>query len=371
MTVSPPHRPDPWRLAWRVAAGNPPLAACLFVLALYWLLLAWIPQFSPDLATADRWLAQARFGPWTGVMYRMGLFSLTHSPVVPVLLSLLAFLLILRSAELAEAFLHPWRERLNPGRWRAQAFPFLACLGVLILLAGVLIGHRWGWREDGLIGPASAPLPDREGETPRRYRVGFGPALTVRATDAADRPLKLQQTARQAAQTELILYLTPAAPESAFAIAESRLVVRLGAQGDLSAQSPIRVEIFRAPSGERVQETTIESDALRLSIDEVRLEIVRQPYPLMAAVYDPGLWLKRAGLVLGAIGLTGTLARRWQKERILVPVLFGLTLLVATMAAYSLETRGALGGLSFQLEASALWIVGLGGWLIRASKESG
>jgi len=364
MTTLPPRPADPWRRAWRAATGNIPLAVDLFLLAFYLLLLAWIPQFSPGPATTDRWLVQTRFGPWTGTMYRLGLFSLARSPVISVLLSFLAFLLLLRSTEQADALRSRIRDRADR-HWWTGLFPLLACLGVLILLVGLFIGTRWGWREEGLIGPEPPMFPGRAEGTPGLYRTGFGPSLTVRATDAADRPLKLQPTAREAAQTELVLYLTPSAPERAFAVPESGLVIRLGVRGGLSAQSPILVEVFRAPSGERVQETTMEQSPFRLTVDGIVLEIVRQPYPLMAAVYDPGLGLKGVGLTLGAIGLVGTLRPGWRRGRIPGFLLSVLTLLVAGLAGYNLATRGGLGALPFQLEASALWLVGLGVWLVR------
>lgn len=368
MTVSPPHRPDPWRLVWRTATGNIPLAVCLLVLALYLLLLAWIPQFPAGPATTDRWLVQTRFGPWTGTLYRLGLFSLASSPAVLGLLSLLAFLLFLRTAERADALRSRLRDKDNRRQWWAGGFPLLACLGALILLAGLLIGHRWGWRGEGLVGPEAAPSPAREG-TPKQYRMGFGPSLTVRATDDTGRPLKLQQTARDAPQTELVLYLTPSSLERSFAIPESGLVVRLGVRGDLSAHSPILVEIFRAPGGERVQEATVEEDQFSLTVDGVHLEISRQSYPILALAYDPGLWPKWAGIVLGTVGLAGMLSMGQGKRRIPGLLLSAFTVLIAGLAGYSLGTRGVLGALPFQLEATALWLVGLAVWLIR-QKES-
>lgn len=352
-------------MAWRIATGNTPLAVCLFVLALYLLLLAWIPQFPPGPATTDRWLAQTRFGSWTATMYRLGLFSLAGSPAISVLLSLLAFLLFLRTAELADALRSRFRDRENRGRWWDGMFLPLAYLGALVLMGGLLIGHRWGWREEGLVGPETALFPGHDRGTPRSYLVGFGPLLTIRATDEADRPLKLQQTARESAQAELVLYLTLSAPERLFAIPESGLVVRLGVRGDLFAQSPILVEIFRAPGGERVQEATMEGDRFSLTVDEVHLEISRQPYPLLALAYDPGLWLKWVGLVLGTIGLVGTLSLGGRKGRIPGLLLSPFTLLVAGMTGYSLGTHGTPGALPFQLEVTALWLVGLVVWLIR------
>lgn len=358
MTVSPPHRPDPWRLLWRIATGNIPLAVCLLMLALYLLLLAWIPQFPSGPATTDRWLVQSRFGPWTGTMYQLGLFSLADSPALPVLLSLLAFLLFLRAAERIDALRSRLRTRDLRGQGWADGFPLLASLGVLVLLAGLLIGHRWGWREEGLVGPEVAPSPGREG-TPQQYRIGFGPSLTVRATDDAGRPLKLQQTARDPVQTELVLYLTPSSLERSFAIPESGLVVRMGIRGDFSAQSPVLVEIFRAPGGERIEEAMVEGEPFSLAVDGVHLEISRQPYPILALADDPGLGLKWVGLVLGTVGLVGTLIRGGPKGRILGLLLSALTALVAGLAGYSLGTRGSLGVLPFQMEITALWLVGL------------
>jgi hypothetical protein len=244
-------------------------------------------------------------------------------------------------------------------------FPLLACLGVLVLLGGLLIGHRWGWREEGLVSPEAAPFSDHKGGAPRSYLIGFGPSLTIRATDDAGHPLKLQQTARESAQTELVLYLTPSTPERSFAIPESGLVVRLGVRGNLSAQSPILAEIFRAPGGERVQEATVREDTFSLTVDGVHLEISRQPYPLLALADDPGLWPKWVGVVLGTIGLVGTLNLGGQKRRIPGLLLSVLTVLIAGLAGYSLGTRGALGALPLQAEATALWLIGLGIWLIR------
>ncbi len=363
MTVSPPHRPDPWRLIWRTATGNIPLAVCLLVLALYLLLLAWIPQFPSGPATMDRWLVQTRFGPWTGTMYRLGLFSLIGSPAISVILSLLAFLVFLRTVERADG-LRSCPSRGGRSRW-ADIFPLLAYLGVLLLLAGLLIGHRWGWREEGLIGPETALSSGH----PKQYRMGFGPSLTVRAADEAGRPLKLQQTARDPAQTELVLYLTPSWRERSFAIPERGLVVRLGVQGDFSAHSPVLVEIFRAPGGERVQEAEVEGDRFSLTVDGVHLEISRQPYPILALANDPGLWPKWIGLVLGAVGLVGMLSPGGRKGRILGLLLAVLTVLVAGLGGYSLGTRGTLAALPFQLETTALWLVGLALWLLRQNES--
>lgn len=365
MTTSPPQRPDPWRLAWRTATGDIPLAVCLSVLALYLLLLAWIPQFPPGPATTDRWRVQTRFGPWTDTMYRLGLFSLNDSPAVSVLLSLLAFLLFLRTAERADGLRSHFRDRESRGRWWDRIFPLLACLGALVLLGGLLIGHRWGWREEGLVGPETALSPGHERGTPRSYLIGSGPSLTVRANDDTGRPLKLQQTAQESAQTELVLYLTPSASERSFAIPESGLVVRLGVRSDLLAQSPLLVEVFRAPGGERVQEATMEGDRFSLTVDKVHLEISRRPYPLLALAYDPGLWLKWVGLVLGTMGLVGTLSLGRRRGQIPSLLLSAFTVLVAGMAGYSLGTHGTLGALPFQLEVTALWLAGLVVWLIR------
>ncbi|MCS7177738.1 MAG: hypothetical protein RML46_05330 [Anaerolineae bacterium] len=364
MSIAHPHRPDPWRLAWRTATGNIPLAVCLFALAGYLLLMAWIPQFPSGPAPTDRWLVQTRFGSWTRTMYWLGLFTLGHSPTIIILLSLLAFLLLLRSLDLAETMARSG-SRIQPNGWREALFPLMACLGILTLLAGLLVNLRWGWREEPLRGPAATPVPSRPGGPVRQYRIGFADALVIRATDAAGRSIGLQPTAREAAQRELVLYLTPWAPEASFAVPEPGLVIRLETQKDRLARSPIRVEVFRAPGGERVQEATMESDSFALPIDGVILEMSRQPYPLLAFAYDPGLGLKWAGLILGAIGLVGTLRPGGRKERVLGLLLSVLTLLAAGLAGYSLERYGVLGAIPYQREATALWLTGLAIWLVR------
>lgn len=368
----PSLRPDPWRLVWRIVTGNVPLAVCLFVLALYLLLLAWIPQFSPGSVATDRWLAQSRFGPWTGTMYRLGIFSLARSPFLTILLSLLLFFLLIRGIDLAVAFWESVRSGSEPGHfWQIGAFFLLADLGVLIFLLGLLIGQRWGWREEGLIALDNGRVPGRD-EVPGVFATHSGIRLTVRATDAFGSPANLQRSVRQAAQPELILYLSPAASETSFAIPEHNLVIWLGVQGVFSARSPVQIEVFRAPSGERVQGTRMDQDSLRLAVDEVHLEIVREPQPLLSAIYDPGLWPKRVGLILGTVSLAGALWPWRRKERVVGVFLSILTLAVGGVSAWSLETSGTFrGSFPFQMEITALWLVSLAIWLSRHKENGG
>ncbi len=365
MTVFSSSRPDPWRLIWRIVTGNIPLAVCLLLLALYLLLLAWIPQFSPGSAAVDRWLVQTRFGPWTGTMYQLGVFSLAYSPFLTVLLSILAFLLLVRGVEGIAALRFFLRGESGRGEgWQTAAFTSLACLGALTLLAGLLIGQRWGWREEGLVALQGGRVPGRD-EIPRMYVTRFGPRLTVRATDAAGRSISLQQTVREEARPELVLYLSPSAPETSFAVPEHNLVVRLGILGAFSDQSPVQVEVFRAPRGERSQEALIDQDLFHLTVNGTNLEILREPYPLLAAAYDPGLWPKRIGLILGVLSLVGALWPWQRKDRAWRVFLVVLTLGVGGLSAWSLEARGTLGGTALNQGVGALWMIGLAVWLIR------
>ncbi len=366
MTALPSSHPDPWRLTWRIVTGNIPLAVSLLLLAFYLLLLAWIPQFSPESAAVDRWLVQTRFGPWTGTMYRLGVFSLAYSPLLTVLLSVIGFLVLVRGMDGAAALYSRLRgERMGGEGWQATAFLTLAHLGALILLLGLLVAQRWGWREEGIIALEGGRVPGRD-EVPRVYVVRFGLCLTVRATDRAGRPVDLQQTVRDGPQRELVLYLNPSAPETSFALPERAIVVRLGIQEPFSGQSPVQIEVFRAPGGERIQEARTDQDLFRLTVDETTLEIVRKPYPLLAAVYDPGLWLKRVGLVLGTLSLAGALWPWRSGDRAGRIFLLILTLAAGGLSAWNLETVGTLGeAVPFQTEVSALWLIGLAVWLIR------
>lgn len=344
------------------------LAVCLLLLAVYLLLLAWIPQFSPGSAV-DRWLAQTRFGSWTGAMYRLGIFSLAYSPVPRALLSLLGFLLLVRVVEQVTLLRSQPQGLMSqePSRW-AGIFSLLAHTSALALLVGLLIGWQWGWREEGLIALDGGYVPGRA-EKPRVYVVHLGPRLTVRATDATGHPVALQRTVFEATHPELVFHLTPLNPETSFAVPEHNLVIRLGIQGTFSFQSPIHLEVFRAPDGERIQETQMDGNSFNLTANGVSLEIIRQPYPLLAAAYDPGLWLKRVGLILGTSSLVGALWPRVQKERVSRLLLAFLTLVVGALFAWSLETTGALREvLPLQTEISILWIVALALWLLRHRK---
>ena len=99
MTAQTALRRDLWRTAWRLATGDRLLAFLLLSLSLYLVALTLVPQLPSASLDADRWLlqAQARFGTATGTMYRLGLFSLTRSPILRLLLVGLSFLLAVRA----------------------------------------------------------------------------------------------------------------------------------------------------------------------------------------------------------------------------------------------------------------------------------
>jgi hypothetical protein len=386
MTTQPALRRNPWNLVWRFSTGDSSLAVVLLILTVFLLALAVIPQAPADPLSLDLWLIQqnARFGPAAETLWQMGLFSLGESPVLNLLLAATGFLLAVRTVERTETWLRQisadrgsWRK----GRFWANLLVVLVHIGPLLLLLGILVGHIWGWRVSGLVGNAgdTVSIPGHGDITLEATAdgvranssgtlltvTGDGPQITFRAFDEGDHPLDLQRTPREEGTSELIVALTPQASEIYFAIPEVMLVVRgrLSTQGSLSADSPLHLQVFRAPTGEQVEETEMAEEELTLTLDGVRLQLVRTSYLTLVAFYDPGRWLKVAGLVLGGIALLGLLA--WPKpppERLKTawviyrPALALLTLATSGMALRSLVVTGLLGEHApLQAGTTVLW----------------
>jgi hypothetical protein len=190
--ASSPSRPDPWRIAWNVIAGDVWQTCLLLALALVLALIAWLPQ-SPDSATDpvafSRWRseAQTRLGNSFVALQDAGLFSLEQSAVLRGLIGLMALGLMVRTLDSAAAM---WRSRhfeLPPAHVPAEAsiqssledvigalrrrrlrilrdgeavradhFPMahigqLAIyLGALVILAGLIVTSLYGWQSNRL-----------------------------------------------------------------------------------------------------------------------------------------------------------------------------------------------------------------------------
>jgi len=388
MRATPDH--DPWRIAWRLATKDSLLAATLLTLALFLLGLALLPQIPPDPMTIGQWLAQTQvhLGDKTQFLYRLGLLSLADSPLLRLLLAFTAFLLLVRTAALAESL---WHSRGSNQQSSRDVPVALAHVGALLFLLGLLIEHLWGWQADGLIGHAgdllSVPGHGEIGleSTPsgvrsaRRgtivYVTGDGPELTARAYDTEKGQLSLQRTVREPPTPELTVALLPEAPEAPFAVPDANLVVRISLppQTELTAAAPLRLQVFRAPLGDLIQETNLQGETERLTVNGVELELHRSSYLTLTAVRDPGRWLKGVGLVLGTTGLLSLLAwpqrpARLHKLTALIARLPSalLALAIVGLALRNMTAAGAPWDRSpLQTELTAVGLAALAAWMLR------
>lgn len=359
----------------------------LLGLALYSLLLVVVPQIPESGWATDRWLSQAqdRFGRATEAIFRLGLFRLSRSPVLTLLCAGCGFALLIRTARWATGLANSLH-RQPP---RLIALTGGANLGPLLLLVGLLVSRLSGWRAEGLVGRPGETLSIAghgevrlTGRTPREwvhdrglavYVTGEGPELTLQAYGVAGNPLGLQRAAREGPAVELTVRLLPDLPEAYFAIPEAGLVGRLAlaGQGDLTSAAPLRLQVFRSPTGEQVQEATLVGETSTLTVDGTRLEMVRSSYLVVAVAHDPGRWWKGVGLVVGAVGIAGTLAwTKWGSVRgrwfwsVFNVVLAVGSLAVAGLAGWGLWRAGLVWDNSWpQAVATGLWLAGLAGWL--------
>jgi len=395
MTARTASRRAPWRFAWRLATGDGSLATILFGLTFYLLILALVPQAPSDPLAADRWLiqAQARFGIATESLYRLGLFYLVDSPLSRPLLAAAAFLLLVRTVERAERLRHGHGS--GQRRW-STLLAILSHAGPLLLLVGMLVGHLWGWRAEGLIGHVGERLNVAgHGEVllgstssglwsarpgPIVYTTGNGPQITVRAYDEEGTQLGLQRNLRETPVPEVTITLAPDSPDAYFAVPDVGLVGRvcLAPQADFSTDALLRLQVFRTPTGELIRQIELEAEGLELTVEGTRLEIDRSTYLILSIVYDPGRWLKGAGVIIGAIGLLSTLAclqRRSGQRQGIRPafclLLALLTLGTAGMALRNLATVGVLWDhSSFQAGLTAIWLAALGTELVLPRQEN-
>ena len=368
MIEQPPR--DPWRVTWQFLTNDHVVAILLLGIAAGLAIVALLPQMrNSDQIAYSRWLSevQARFGSATSTLQTLGLFTVTQSFVFRTLLALLAGSLLLRSIEHIER-LQRNREMATPrGEWRvlpavrlpgvlddlrrrrfrvitasplfqadrwpwAELFPLFAHGGALLILASLLVMHLWGWRTEGLIVQSGerVTVPGSQAwialdadAASATHSPGIvvlfeerGPGFQAAAFTTEDRPLPLQQRANAEPATQLTLALTE---EQYFAVPEANLIVRLTPQQGrpIEAHSPVLVEVYRSPTGQRMTQTVIEGDA-DLTVEDVTLRLNSVPYARLTATFNPGMWPTGAGLVLllaGALGSAAWPARRfWLRE---------------------------------------------------------
>jgi cytochrome c biogenesis protein ResB len=367
---------DPWRVIWEIATSDHWIAALLLSMAVGFAVTAWLPQMPvADPIAYARWYGemQARFGDTIETMQSLGLLSITHSYGFRIVAALLAVSTALRLVESGDQ-LRRHRKVAEPmGEWRpvanvqmsdvtdalrrrrfrileaasliqadrwpwADLFPLLTHVGGLLLLAGLLVTHLWGWRVDDVIAQSGerVELPhagawvalDRDGRHtvhgPRivTYVEEQLPGLEIRADDGTGRPLLLQQTADTSQVSQLTLSLTE---DQYLAIPAAQLVVRLAAQPGETAEvacCPVLVQVYRSPSGQLVTQTVVTTPAAEasteLAVDDVTLALTHTPYARLTAVFNPGFWPTGVGLALLVVGLLGSIAwpvrRLWLRE---------------------------------------------------------
>ena len=369
MITSTPRR-DPWQATWQTTTSDSLLAVLLLTIAVGLTIAACLPQMPlADPVAYARWLseAQARFGQATQTMQTLGLFTITRSLGFRILLALLTGCLLLRLVESGDR-LRQNREIAEPaGEWQSLAgvrlpdvvddlrrrryrvlsnpplfqadrwpwadlFPPLTHAGGLLLLAGLLITHLWGWRVEGLIVQSGSRVtpPGAEqwvalDDDARRVThspgiVAFveerGPGVRVSAADGTGQPLLLQQAANADPVTQLTVALTE---DQHFAIPETQLGVRLALPPGHAPEvhGPVLVQVYRSPPGRLTTETVVEGDA-ELTVDDVTLELDSVPYARLTVTFNPGLWPTGVGIVLLVAGLLASVAwpvrRFWLRE---------------------------------------------------------
>lgn len=389
MTVQPTRRIDVWNVLWRVATGDALLVAALLGLALCLGILVVVPQTPAESASAGQWTAQvyARYGPAVGLMEAAGLFDVGRSPVFRVVLALLAFVLVVRGVERGEAL---WGKRARAegreagGRPWAEVLAMLATAGPLVLLAGLLTSAAWGWQAADLIAPpggsvtvpgygeiavpASAPETWAVRAGLHAYQTGTVPEITVTATGEDGQPSDLLRRPDDDPTPELRIQLDDVQTPPTFAVPEVEWLVRIapGPGAAVSADMPLVVQVFRLRTGDLVQEATFDGSSGVVEGD-VTLHLTRAPYLHLAAVYDPGYWVKVGGLVVTGLALLGHAVwptRRTRGEgRVGAGLRYaagGLGLLACAAALRGLVLHGRLwDGALLQVGSSAGWIVAM------------
>jgi hypothetical protein len=328
-----------------------------------------IPQSPSDSQEAALWMSQVqtRFGSATEPMAALGLFSIGRSPIFRLALAALAFALLVRTVDSVGSLLErrqlteetgegspisaddlaelegQLRRRgyrtqlfgdarvLQADRWPwAELAVVTLHLGCLILLVGLVVGELWGWQEYGILGGPGevVVLPDGQavlvtdehtgvGETPpgvRLYLEGTGPDLTVESATTEGVPLEMQQAPGGTTSTSLKLRVTDTVADTYVAIPSVGLVIRMVPEFEaaLDANSPLRVQVYRTPSGEMAQEVVVSGD-ISLYEGDTHITVNRSYYLEFSASSDPGYWFKVIGLIVTAISLLVRVA--WPPRR--------------------------------------------------------
>jgi hypothetical protein len=351
----------PWQAIWRIATSDYLLGAVLLALALALFLAAWLPQTSEDGSSSDvTWQAdvQRRFGEaaWLrSTLQAVGAFHVADAVGFRLLLALLAFGLLTRLVESAEAL---WRE------WRGGAYPENAprdashrlwsklgtvgiYLGGLIIFVGAIITNVESWQvgplsvvagesvslsnSDNLTLRLTALDPDRHrgageiwrGEETRLdagdlavgrplqgggvgvFLVGSGTGLRVRATSSDSKILGLATGPDTEAQEELVLTFSEEKPQHLVAVPDTELLALLTLTRPGHTDARLQIQIYKESISEFVQEQEV-LDEMVLTESGITFTLTPISYAKVRASHDRGAFWSQ----LGALGLIAGAAWR-------------------------------------------------------------
>lgn len=396
---------------WRLFSSGQLIAGVLLVVALASALGALFPQ-APGQALRDpavyaQWLTsmRGRYGSWFDFLDTMGLFDVYGSWWFRALLALLAFSLIISTVEraaslwrtmrqagveqgegsLAEASkqvvlsvdrpVEQWVERLRAtltrrlcrvlvereegtaylyaARFWVEAATLLSHVGLIVILAGVAITGRLGWREDAVtlspgqnyeIGhgldavlrfekleldtyPDGSPsyrthlrIVEDDAEVEQAievnrpftyrgvsfYQISHGMAVAVKASDQGGQPLRLQPFADGAGTAAVVnLPFWGHQSERHFVVPDREIVFQLvfyQSLPDRGYDGPVfLVEAYKDGQMESIYSGFVEKSG-PLKVGGVTYDLALGPYSALRIVRDPAIAVIVLGLLLTVVG---------------------------------------------------------------------
>jgi len=396
---------------WRLFSSGQLIASVLLVVALVSALGVLFPQApgqAPrDLAVYAQWLTsmRGRYGGWSDFLDTMGLFNVYGSWWFRALLALLAFSLIISTAERAASLWRTMRqardekgddslaeaskqavlsvdqpveqlvERLKAtlnrrlcrtliereegtvylyaDRFWVEAAALLGQVGLIVILAGVVITGRLGWREDAVtlspgqsyeIGhgldavlrfekleletyPDGSPsyrahlrIVEDDAEVEQAvevsrpftyrgvsfYQISHGMAVAVKARDQSDQPLPLQPFADGAGTAAVVsLPFWGHQSERHFAVPDQGIVFQLvfyQSLPDRGYDGPVfLVEAYQDGQMEPIYSGFVEKSG-SLKVDGAVYDLALGQYSALRIVRDPAVAVIVLGLLLTVVG---------------------------------------------------------------------
>jgi len=307
------------------------------------------PEVRADVTAYNRWLADVRnrYGTSLDVLRALGLFDIRRSFGLRLLLVALAFHLLIHIADRIGSAgpRSPWQ----------RVFDLLPHMGVLLVLAGLLVNERWGWREvdlplnQGQVAPighgtdislageevtasflANGSLADWRTELAllqseqeiRRGTVwpthplyydgmlfcqpGLGPSVEVLAEDKHGQPVSLQVLPTQGVDYEgTTLRFRNNGDEEYLLVPSQKLSLRLTYYSALpqrgEAGSTVHVQVYREGQAAPILDAFFRDDAVR-TIENVTYHFSRRYHAIFQLAYAPGLPLVLLGFLLVIVG---------------------------------------------------------------------